>query len=275
MDWNDYCISQLENTKKLYEQVMHKKWDFKNPITFTEKLWYLTVYDNSFLKTYCSDKITLVNYCESKIGKNLCIKQLGVYNKPEDIDYSKLPNKFVIKCNHGSGWNIIVKDKSKINKKEINNKLNCWLKTKWSKHEFHYHNIPPKILIEEYKENIGHSDLTDYKFYCFNGKPEFCQVITDRHTGEKISHYDMNWIYKPEYDWKNFESISNLPKPKHYNEMIEYAKVLSADFKFVRVDFYEIDEKVYLGELTFIPMGGNISYKNKNTDLFLGSKLKL
>lgn len=278
MNYNDWCKTLKDKIKNYYERIMGKSCNIDNPKTFTEKMQWLKVYDSTFLKSYCSDKITVHDYIIEKLGKDICIPILKTYNSPNEINYEELPEKFVIKCNHGSGWNIIVKNKIKINKKDIENKLNSWLKIDYSNnfgYELQYKNIPHKILIEEYKENIGYSDLIDYKFYCFNGKPIFCQIITDRHTNEKISHYDMQWNYRPEYDWVNFNSISNLQKPKHYSEMIEYAKILSKDFKLVRVDFYEIDNKIYLGELTFTPMSGFIKYKNSNTDIELGKLLKL
>ena len=278
MTWHEYCLSKLDYAKSLYSRIMKKKWDFNNPQTFTEKLWWLGIYDCIFLKSYCADKITIHNYCIEKLGKDICIPIINIYDIPEQIDWNILPNQFVIKCNHGSGYNIIVKDKTKLNKNDTIQKLKKWLSEDYSQKlycELHYHNIPHKILIEEYKENHGKTDLTDYKFYCFNGKPTFCQIITDRHSGEKISHYDLDWNYKPELDWINFNSDSKIQKPKFLKEMIDYATILSKDFKFVRVDFYEIENKLYLGELTFTPMGGDIKYKNKDTDLKLGKLLQL
>ena len=278
MNFADWCKQYKEPLKNFYKTYMNRECNIDNPQTLTEKIQWLKIYDSTFIKSYCADKITIHDYCIEKLQKDICIPIIKVYNNVNEINYNDLPDKFVIKCNHGSGMNIIVKDKNKLNKEQIKTKLIKWLNTDYTfslGYELHYKNIPHKILIEEYKENIGNSDLTDYKFYCFNGKPEFCQVITDRHNGEKISHYDMEWNYKPEYDWIEFGSISNLPKPKHYDKMIKYAELLSKDFKLVRIDFYEVNDTIYLGELTFTPMSGFIKYKNKNTDSILGSKLKL
>ena len=164
----------------------------------------------------------------------------------------------------------------KLNLAEAKIKLKKWLKTDFSKFsELHYKLIPRKIYIEEYKSNIGKSDLTDYKLFCFNGVPRFWQVITDRRSSEKISHYDMDWKYAPIYDWRDYQSISDIPKPKNYELMVEYAKKLSADFMMVRVDFYEIDGMVYLGELTFTPANGKQIFKNSNADKLIGDMLKL
>lgn len=270
MNWNEYCLSQLENTKKLYKKYMKKDWDFNNPKSFTEKLWWLTIYDNSFLKTFCADKITLHDYSKEKLGKDICIPLIGIYDNAEQIDFLKLPNKFVIKCNHGSGWNIIVKDKNQLNINAIKHKLNDWLKRKWSEHEFHYHCIPPKILIEEYKEN-----LEDIKIFCFNGIPKFCQV--DKHFQEhRMNFYDCDWNYLPQISNLAYPSNPNIhdKKPEQLDEMIELAKILSNDFKFVRVDLYPNKNGIILGELTFIPGGGIIFYKDDG-DLKIGKMLDL
>ena len=277
MKWKDYCKTFILKLKIMYKQHVGKELNLENPQTFTEKIQWLKVYDSTFLKTYCADKITLHDYCLKKLGKDICVPIIAIYEKPEQIDWNKLPNQFVIKCNHGSGYNIIVKDKSKLNKIDTIQKLRKWLFEDFSFHgyELHYHLISRKILIEEYKEMPGQEDLTDFKLFCFNGKPEFWQIITDRRTHENISHFDMEWNYKPEYDWLKYSSRNDIKKPSHYDEMVEIAKKLSEDFNFVRVDFYIIDDKVYLGELTFTPAEGFQIFKNKNCDLILGKLLIL
>ncbi len=269
--WEEYCLSQESNIQKMFPNK-----NIKHPSTFTEKIQWLKIHDSSFLKTYCTDKITVHEYCKKKLGKDICIPILKVYNNVDEIDLSELPKSFVIKCNHGSAMNIIVEDKSKLNLSEAKMKLKKWLNTDFSKFsELHYKLIPRKIYIEEFKSNIGKSDLTDYKLFCFNGVPRFWQVITDRRTSEKISHYDMDWKYAPIYDWRDYGSISNIPRPENYELMVEYAKKLSADFKMVRVDFYEIDGMVYLGELTFTPANGKQIFKNSNADKLIGDMLQL
>lgn len=270
MEWPEYCIRKLEHSKKMYQKYMKKPWDFKNPTTFTEKLWWLSVYDNSFLKTFCADKITLHDYSIDILGRDICIPLLGTYDNANQIDFTKLPNKFVIKCNHGSGWNIIVKDKSKLNIPEARAKLNSWLRRKWSEHEYHYHLIPPKILVEEYKEN-----LDDIKFFCFNGIPKFCQV--DKHFQEhRMNFYDCEWNYLPNISNLAYPSNPNIKdkKPDQLNEMVDLAKQLSKYFKFVRVDLYPTESGIMLGELTFIPGGGIIFYKNDG-DMKIGQMLDL
>lgn len=270
-EWENYCLRKEADIQKMFPNA-----NLKNPQTFTDKLHWLKIHDSTLLKSFCSDKITLHDYCIEKLGKDICIPILKTYNSVNEINLNELPNSFVMKCNHGSAMNIIVEDKTKFNFQFAKQKLDKWLKEDYSVHsELHYKLIPHKILVEEYKANLGRSDLTDYKFFCFNGEPKFCQVITDRRAGEKISHYDLNWKYSPRYDWKQYSSDPTLEKPKHYEKMIEYAKLLAKDFKLVRVDFYEIDDSVYLGELTFVPANGKQIFKNPNTNLELGKLLRL
>lgn len=277
MEWMNYCASMADKIKDEYRKKMGKGVDLKNPKTFTEKLQWLKLYDSNHLKTFCADKITIHDYCKMKLGKDICIPILNTYNSPNDIEWNKLPNKFVIKCNHGSGYNIIVEDKNSIDKEKICALLNKWLKENYGLigYELHYCLITPKILIEEYKQSKNQKDLIDYKLFCFNGEPKFWQIITDRRDNEKISHYDMFWNYAPFYDWKKYNSVDNIEKPEKYKEMIDIAKKIAKDFKFVRVDFYIIDSQIYLGELTFTPADGFQIFKNENTDLEIGKMLNL
>lgn len=273
MSWEEYCLSKLELAKSLYKRNTGKIWNFENPQTFTEKIWWMKIYDSTFLKTFCADKIKLHEYSNTILNKDICIPIIKIYEKPEQIEWNLLPNKFVIKCNHGSGYNIIIEDKTKINKSEVNKKLNKWLSEDYAfKYdcELHYHNIERKILIEEYKEN-----LDDIKIFCFNGKPKFCQV--DKHFQEhRMNFYDCNWNYLPKIS--NFAYPSNPQKldkkPEQLNEMLELAKKFSKDFKFVRVDLYPRKDGIYLGELTFTPGGGCQRYIDDG-DKIIGEMLDL
>lgn len=259
MNWKDYCLSKLELAKSLYKRIMHKDFDWTHPKTFTEKIWWMKIYDSTLLKSFCADKINLHDYSIQKLGKDICIPIIKVYDKPEEINYNELPNSFVIKCNHGSGYNIIVKDKNKINKYEVERKLKKWMSEDYTyvyDCELHYHLIKRKIFIEEYKEN-----LDDIKIFCFNGVPKFCQV--DRHFQEhRMNFYDLNWNYIPWISRAAYPSNPNIKdkKPEQLNEMIELAKKLSKDFKFVRIDLYPRKEGIFIGELTFTPGGGRQKY---------------
>ena len=271
-DWENYCKSKLNLAKSCFKKIFHRDFNWQNPITFTEKIWWLKIFDSTFLKSFCADKITLHDYSKQVLGKDICIPIIKIYENPKDIEYDKLPDKFVIKCNHGSGYNIIV-NKNKLNKSEIENKLNTWLNEDYAYKydcELHYHLIKPKIFIEEYKEN-----LEDIKIFCFNGIPKFCQV--DRHFQEhRMNFYDIDWNYMPWLCRTAYPSNPNIidKKPEQLTEMLELAKKFSKDFKFVRVDLYPRKEGIYLGELTFTP-GGGCQYYKGDGDLRLGKMLDL
>lgn len=278
MNFQEWCISQKELVKKQYKMIMGKPLNLENPTTFSEKIQWLKVYDSTFLKTYCADKLLVREYVKEKIGKDLCLPVLGVYNKFEEIDFSKLPKNYVIKCNHGSGMNIIVKD-GKVNKQEVKQKLEKWMNTDYLHLlEFHYKPIHKKIFIEQYMNNEGKTSLTDYKFSCFNGEPKFCQIINDRYTNNlHFNYYDL--YFNPMKDVVRLDHQANYDikdeKPKNWDLMIEYSKKLSEEFKYVRVDFYEIDGVIYFGELTFTPNSGYLKYKNRETDEKIGKLLSL
>ena len=250
-----------------------------NPKTIQDKLTWLNIYDTDPMKSFCADKIKVHEYCKDKLGKDICIPIIKVYDKPQDINFDELPDKFVAKCNHGSGMNIIVKDKKTANKKEIIDKLNTWLGrdfTFQNGFEAHYHDIERKAFIEQYM-NDGHEDLCDYKFLCFNGEPKYLQVISDRHNAKKrLNYYDMN-LKKCTISRTDFRANYSMEDslPTKFGEMVEYAKKLSEPFKFVRVDFYEINGVVYLGELTFTPGVNYFRYTNREDEIKVGNMLKL
>lgn len=278
MNFQEWCISKKDIVKKQFKEWVGFDLNLDEPKTFTEKIQWLKIYDSTFLKTYCTDKILLGEYVKEKLGISLTIPIIEIYNKFEEINFSKLPKNYVIKCNHGSGMNIIIKNNI-IDKISIKEKLDKWMKTDYlGLNKFHYKPIQKKIFIEQYMENKGKTALTDYKFSCFNGEPKFCQVMNDRFTNKlHFNYYDLE--FKPMLNVSRNDHPADYSKldekPKTWDLMIKYAKKLSEDFKYVRADFYEIDEKVYLGELTFTPMVGYIKYKDKNTDIEFGKLLKI
>lgn len=248
------------------------------PVTIQDKINWMKLYDSTPLKTRCADKIQIHDYCKEKIGEDLCIPILHIYDKVEDIKWNELPKQFVIKCNHGSGMNIIVKDKSKLNIADAENKLRKFMKDDFAFHvgyEMHYHDIPHKIFVEEYKEDENQKDsLYDYKFWCFNGQPKF-MTISDGFGHGNMTFYNMDFT-KSNLSRNDFKPIKKeMKKPKNFEKMVEYSKKLSEDFKFVRVDFYEVGGKLYLGELTFTPGAGFFKYNNPSDDKRLGDMLKL
>ena len=252
--------------------------NLENPQTIQDKLTWLNIYDTDNMKCFCADKIKVHEYCKEKLGKDICIPIIKVYNNPQEINFDELPDKFVAKCNHGSGMNIIVKDKNKEDKNEIINKLNTWLGrdfTFQNGFEAHYHDIERKCFVETFMDD-GNTTLYDYKFWCFNGEPRFYTINDGYGHSKWMYFYDMNQNRLP-YMRTDFmgKSPSIVRQPSKYNEMVEYAKKLSEPFKFVRVDFYEIDGVVYLGELTFTPGANYFRYKNHDDETKIGDMLKI
>ena len=247
--------------------------NLENPTTIQDKLAWLNIYDTNPLKTKCADKIKIHEYCKEKLGKDICIPILHVYDKVEDINWEELPEQFVMKCNHGSGMNIIVKDKKKLNIEDAKRKLNYWMDDNFALRngfEAHYYDIDRKIFVEEYKED-GHTTLHDYKFWCYNGEPKI-YTINDGNGHGDIMYYRMD-----DSEWNLYEvpHHDDYIKPSKFDEMVSIAKKLCEPFKFVRVDFYEIDNEVYLGELTFTPGAISFKYKKHEDEIKMGKLLNL
>ena len=201
---------------------------------------------------------------------------LGVWDNFEEIDFSEFPSKFILKTNHGSGWNILVKDKKRFDYYGAKQKFNEWLKEDYSKrggYELHYAGISPKIIAEEYLGDP--KDLFDYRFFCFDGVPRFIWVDSGSGTVEhRRNVYDIDWNLQPLM--VNYQPLSaNLPKPIQLDEMVECAKVLSKGFSFVRVDFYLVGETVYFGEMTFTPQSGIGKWDPPEANKYYGDLINL
>lgn len=212
---------------------------------------------------------------KEKIGEEYLIPLLGVWDNFDDIDFDKLPNKFVLKANHGCGWNIIVKDKNNFNKSDAKGKFDEWMNTNYAFKfglELHYKNIKPKIIAEKYIEND--EGLLDYKFLCFNGKVEYVWVDSGRFTAHRRDIFDLDWNLQPFII--NHPNAEKTPKkPNKLKKMIELATKLSKDFAHVRVDFYEVDGQIYFGEMTFTSESGVGKFYPEEYDLKLGQMIKL
>ena len=260
-----------------YRRVTGKRLDLNNPQTFSEKIQWLKLYDSTPIKTRLSDKYLVREWIKEKIGEKYLIPLLGVYDRFLDIDFNQLPNRFVIKCNHGSGYSIIVKDKSQLDFAAAKSKVDAWMRENFAfkyGFELHYRDIEPKILIEQYLEEINET-LYDYHFFCSYGDVK--QIWLDVASGtpqHKRKIYDKQWN---ELDftvtWPRLEQ--SVPKPKHLETMIRLAESLSQEFSLVRVDFYYIDNKIYFGGMTFTSQGGTGKFNPASEDLRLGQQIKL
>ncbi len=263
-----------------YKKVMKRKLNLDNPETLNEKLQWLKLYDRNPEYTKMVDKYEVKQYVANLIGEEYIIPTIGIYDKFEDIDFNKLPNQFVMKCTHDSGSTIICKNKEEFDKTEAKKKINKALRKNfyYSFREWPYKNVKPRIIIEKYMCNNDGTDILDYKFYCFHGISEYVLTCTDRQNGNtKYYYYDKNWNFKRNMtnDGMKADKNFNIEKPKNIDKMFEVANKLSNKMKFIRVDLYDINGKIYFGELTLFPSGGFDKNRRKETDEIMSSKLKL
>lgn len=263
--------------EKLYKKVTNQRLDLQCPRTYTEKIQWLKINELVPLRTQLADKVEVRKWIEEKIGNKYLIPVCGIYDNFDDINFSELPNKFVLKTNHAAGWNIIVDDKTKFDYKKAKKKINKWLKINyafWSDFEMHYSPIQPKIIIEQFI-NDSNGELNDFKFLCFNGNVKYCWVDLNRHSNHKRNVYDLNWNLQPwnQYSYGNY--LGEVSKPQNFDKMVEIAHILCQGFKHVRVDLYNVDGKIYFGEMTFTNGSGYEKITPESYNLMLGDMIPI
>lgn len=265
--------------KHLYKRCMNKKLNLKNPQTFNEKLQWLKLYDRKPQYTTMVDKYAAKDYVASIIGEEYIIPTLGVWDNFDEIDFDELPNQFVLKTTHDSGGYIICKDKLKLDKGVAEKKINESLKKNfyYFGREWPYKNVKPQIIAEKFISDDGNVPV-DYKVYCFNGKPYKVMLCLDRDKDEPTRFYsfDFEWNLLRHNKWgKKANDDFTLPKPVNLKKMYDFSAELSKDTKFLRVDFYEVSNQLYFGELTFYPDSGFDSAILPEIDLLYGSMINL
>lgn len=273
---NNILINDKLYLKNCYRLAMNKKIDIEHPISFNEKLQWLKLYDRKKEYTKMVDKYESKLYVSKIIGEEYIIPTLALYDSFDEIDFSKLPNQFVIKTTHDSGGVVICKNKNKFNINLAKKKINNSLKNNYyySGREWPYKNVKPKIIIEEYMEDSKDKSMQDYKLFCFNGEPKYILVCSDRDTNLKETFFNLNWGKAP-FKRSQHETDYSINRPSKLEEMKKLAKKLSKDIPFLRVDFYEINNKVYFGELTFYPASGFSKFDPEMWDKKLGEMIKL
>ncbi|WP_086955993.1 ATP-grasp fold amidoligase family protein [Xenorhabdus innexi] len=271
-------------TKSIYKERLNKKLNLVTPITFNEKLQWLKLntYKDNKLVTQCSDKLAVRDYVKDRGCEEILIPLYGFWDKASDIDWATLPDKFVMKCNHGACYNIICRDKNNLNITNEVNKLNCWMREDyWRKSvEMGYKNIPKKIICEKFIETKSGVLPYDYKVFCFNGKAEFVMVCVNRGSGKpKFYFMNRNWEMLPYGVDYTEVKLDCLTKPENFEKLFYYAEKLSQPFPFVRVDLYLNDKVINFGELTFIHSAGMDkelnNKKQNNVDEIMGDLIKL
>ncbi|WP_224490272.1 ATP-grasp fold amidoligase family protein [Robertkochia flava] len=262
---------------KLYSSFSGKTPNLSKPVTFSEKLQWLKLNYHNPMMTVCADKYEVRSYLSDKGYEDILGEIIGVYDKVEEIQLDSLPEKFVIKATHGSGWNLICTDKSKINWFWWRKIFKIWLKNNifWPGREWPYKNMKPRLIAEKYLTDKS-GQLMDYKFFCFNGKAHFIQANKGRGSIDHAQNfYDLEWNIQPfGKDLKPRPDIE-IEAPENLVRMIQIAEDLAGDFPFVRVDFYEVEDKIIFGEMTFYPKSGLPDFNPIEYDTILGEKLKL
>lgn len=262
-----------------YRRIFGRKLNLKEPKTFNEKIQWLKLYDRNPTYSKMVDKYEAKNYVENKIGKEYIIPTLGVWEEFDKINFSELPNQFVLKTTHDSGGVVIVKDKDKMNlvktKKIIEDSLNnnYYLQGR----EWPYKNVKHRIIAEKYMVDESGYELKDYKFFCFNGIAKVMFIASDRqNTNEetKFDFFDMEFNHLP---FTNGHPNSNkiIIKPKSFEKMKKLAEILSEGISQVRIDFYDINGNIYFGEMTFSHWSGFVPFIPDEWDYRLGSMINL
>lgn len=270
-------IPNTTMSKIYFRIVLKKKLNLKNPQTFNEKIQWckLYYYPRSKRVVTCADKYAVREYIKRKGYGETLTPLLGVWDNANDIEWDKLPDQFVLKCNHGCAYNIVVPDKRKLDEVKATKQLNDWLKEDFGAFniELHYSKIKPhKVICEEF---LGES-ITDYKFFCFNGEPKYIYVSNDliHDRQAQIGFFYLDGTKMP-LTRDDYTDIPEVKLPPFFDKMTQMAKKLSQDFPFVRVDFFIANGRYYFAELTFTPGAGMMPFNPEKYDLEWGNMLDI
>lgn len=254
--------------------------DLEHPRSMNEKILWLKLHHWDPRITRCCDKFRVKDYVTEKLGPGYVIPTIQNWNRPEDVDFSALPERFVLKVNWSSGYNILVTDRGTFNEAEAQQKIAHWMapaqNSYYENFNWGYRDMLPVVYAEEYLEQPD-GQLYDYKFFCCDGKVRFWFIATDRHGEKQLTHdfFDMDFNHL-DFDYGGRAHASQpLEKPVFYEEMIRCAEILSEPFPFVRVDFYETNGRFYVGEMTFYPGGGILAFEPREWDYRLGEYINL
>lgn len=255
----------------------HLRWpDLANPRSFNEKILWLKIHHRDPLLRLCADKFTVRDYVREKAGEEFLIPLLGVWESAEAVDFSKLPDRFVLKASHGSGWNILCRGRDTFDEISARQKLSRWLQRDFSKvgREWCYSSLAPRIVCEQFLAEANGEPPWDYKFFCYHGEPRFVQVDCARFQSHTRALYDTAWARIPcrlEYALQK----TNSPPPPGLQGMLHLAAKLSEPFPFVRVDLFTVGGNVFFGELTFYPGKGVERFHPGKFDRIFGEPLDL
>jgi len=262
--------------KKRYREKTGDPLDLKNPTTFNEKLQWLKLNYRKPILTKLADKYLVREYVEKKVSHDILVPLYNVYNHYKDIKFDDLPDQFALKATHGSGWNVICKDKGSLDWNKTQYLLERYFNTNmyYINREWGYKNIKPRFICEHLLISRDNKIPSDFKFFCFHGEPKLFQLDKERFTGHKRNFYDLNWNQLSlKVSHPHFESA--VKKPDNFERMVEIARILSDNIPFVRVDLYNLKSKIYFGEMTFYPDGGYTKFQPAEWNHKLGEWISL
>lgn len=271
-----YLMSDEAFIKRTYNKRVGRELNLDNPKTLNEKIQWLKFNWRDDRVPVCADKYGVREYIKAEIGNDILNELYGVYDRVDEIDIDALPDAFVLKANHGCNWNIICKDKNKMNWDKELKIIDTWLHLNyfWSGREWMYKSIQPKIICEKYFSEEDGAPPRDYMFFCFNGEPYYIFVSLEIDGEFKADCYDVSWN-KTEISSHFPTSDIIIPKPHNLDKMLEISRKLSKPFPLLRVDLYEVDQKIIFGEMTFSPGNGMERFSPLGTDEMLGDLLDL
>jgi len=285
MSWKDLILKSMD--ERVYNRLIYyylhlkcgrvpKPLNLKNPRTFNEKTIWLKMNHRYPNATVLADKHLVKEFVRERVGDRYIIPTIKVFDRAADVNVEELPRTFVLKANHGSGWNVICRDKAEFDFAGLHERLGRWLRTSYYDlgKEYQYRDIVPKIVCEAYLENTQEHPLLDYKVFCFSGKPKLIQVDLDRFTNHKRNFYDLDWELIP-FTTLYPRGSGNVPRPDALEEMLSVAETLASGLKFARVDLYWHEERVYFGEITLHHGGGFEPFIPAKYDELLGEYLVL
>lgn len=282
--WYKKTIPDSIYLKIKFNKIMGHSLDLKNPKTFNEKLQWLKLHDRNPNYSLLVDKYEVKKIISDKIGSGYIVPTLGIWDSIDDVEINNLPNEFVLKCTHDSGSYAICKNRLSFDMEKVREKFRDSMSTNfyWLAREYPYKNVRPRVIAEKYmvddsSVDVSAQELTDYKFYCFNGYVDCVMICYDRASGDtKFYFFDQNWELK-RINKRGKEAPLNfsLPKPMCIKEMFDIAAKLSVGIPFVRIDLYQSNNKVYFGEMTFYPQGGWDPNYLPETDNYFGSLIDL
>lgn len=270
-------LNDKDFIEKYFKKVFHYDLDLNDPKTFNEKIQWLKLYDRKPFYTTLVDKVAVRDYVRKTIGEEYLIPLCGIWDKSEDIDFSSLPDRFVLKCNHNSGLGMyICKNKKNIQVDEVTSNLRKGLNEDFYLHgrEWPYKNVPRKIIGELFLDDGSGTELMDYKLFCFDGKFKLLLVCSDRHTKLSNDWYDCNLKHLPCINGPKNRNKPIVLSPK-MDEMIKLAEKLSKGIPQARIDFYDLNGKIYFGEITLFESSGFAPFKPKQFDRIFGDLIKL